>query len=144
MQAASSPPLEAGRVFEVAFPFVLERVELPPDDPEATSMAEVDSWRPGVQWDDDGRGNSVAAADAIGAMLLTVVSVHRPGKFPTRVFYTRQWRDPTGKMFGKQSLRVTTSQAFKRRIRGYAHEYELSEPSSDAAGQDGAEASGTK
>ena len=33
--------------------------------------------------------------------LLTVVDIHKPGRFPTRVFYTRQWKDPTAKFSAK-------------------------------------------
>lgn len=116
--------LSAGTAFEVTYPYFREMVCLPPDDPEATSMAEVESWRPGVRWvqvyDD-----SEAEADGIGAMLLTVVDVHKPGRFPARVFFTRQWRDPDGKVFGKAGLRITTVPAFLRRTKGYMHEFKL-------------------
>lgn len=87
-------------------------------------MMTVQSWRPGVRWvqvyDD-----SEAEAEGIGAMLLTVIDVHKPGRFPARVFFTRQWRDPDGKVFGKGGLRITTVPAFLRRTKGYMHEFEL-------------------
>jgi len=86
----------------------------------------VKTWRPGVEFDTDNQGNTSAAADGIGAAIFTVVDIHRPGKFPARVFFTRQWRDPDGKTFGKGKLHIMTAQAFKRRLRGYMHEYELS------------------
>ena len=59
-----------------------------------------------------------------GEMLLSVVSTHKPGKFPERIFYTRQWKDPEGKVFGKGALRVTTIGTFRRLLRGYRHKYE--------------------
>lgn len=116
--------VSAGAVFTVPYPYFREEVELPPYDPEATSMMTVQSWRPGVRWvqvyDD-----SEAEAEGIGAMLLTVIDVHKPGRFPARVFFTRQWRDPDGKVFGKGGLRITTVPAFLRRTKGYMHEFEL-------------------
>lgn len=119
-----SAPVEIGKTYSVRYPFVLEDVDLPPDDPEATQMATVKSWRPGVEWEQDEWG-TYGVAEAIGEMLLTVIDVHKPGRFPTRVFYTRQWKDPNGRVFGKHGLRITTLDAFKRRMRGYMHNYYL-------------------
>ena len=107
------------------WPFVLEEVELPPDDPEADSFVTVKSWRPGCNIDDGGPEDSGEyVADGIGAMLLTIISTHRPGRYPERVFYVRQWRDPDGKVFGKTSLRVLSRWAFTRMARGYRHSFE--------------------
>lgn len=115
--------IEVGKTYNVRYPFVLEDVELPPDDPEATQMAKVKSWRPGVKWEqDDEYSDAAACADAFGEMLLTVVDVHKPGRFPTRVFYTRQWKDPNGRVFGKGGLRITTLERFRRISRGYQHQ----------------------
>lgn len=119
--------IEQGAVFTVPYPYFREEVVLPPDDPEATSMVTAITWRPGVRWvqvyDD-----SEAEAEGMGAMLLTVIDVHKPGRFPARVFFTRQWRDPDGKLFGKGALRITTVPAFLRRTKGYMHEFELVAP----------------
>lgn len=115
--------LKAGAVFSVPFPFFREEVDLPPDDPEASAPNTVKSWRPGTEADDDGFGGTELAADAMGLMLLTVVDVHKPGRFPTRVFFTRQWQDPDGKVFGKGALRITTQPAFLRRTKGYMHDF---------------------
>lgn len=114
---------EAGHTYRVLYPFVLEDVELPPDDPEATQPAVVKSWRPGVVMEQEDQQSFYGAADAMGQMLLTVVDIHKPGRFPTRVFYTRQWEDPSGRVFGKGALRITTLPAFKRLMRGYRHEF---------------------
>lgn len=117
--------VETGKTYSVRYPFVLEDVELPPDDPEATQPAMVKSWRPGVEWEQEDEGQAYGVAEAVGEMLLTVIDVHKPGRFPTRVFYTRQWKDPNGRVFGKGGLRITTLDAFRRRMRGYMHEYWL-------------------
>ena len=95
------------------------------DEPEATQMQMVKSWRPGVEWEQDDEYAAHGVAEALGEMLLTVVDIHKPGRFPTRVFYTRQWKDPNGKVFGKAGLRITTLDAFRRRLRGYMHEFWL-------------------
>lgn len=117
--------IEIGKTYSVSYPFFTEEVELPPDDPEATQMQMVKSWRPGVEWEQDDEYAAHGVAEALGEMLLTVVDIHKPGRFPTRVFYTRQWKDPNGKVFGKAGLRITTLDAFRRRLRGYMHEFWL-------------------
>lgn len=114
--------ITAGRVFAVAYPFVLEDVDVPPGDPEALELVTIKIWRPGVEWEQEDEGSAAACADAFGEMLLTVVDVHKPGRFPTRVFYMRQWKDPTGKVFGKGGLRIATLEKFKRLCRGYRHD----------------------
>jgi hypothetical protein len=125
--------LAAGDVFEVAHPFVWEKVSLPPDDPEG-GYREGMSWRPGVtQGEPDHWGECDMVAHGIGAQILTVVSVHKPGRFPSRVFYTRRWRSPGGKEFGKGALRVKSLNAFTRLVRGYRHDFELIEPEKVAA-----------
>lgn len=107
--------ITAGETHSVRYPFAREEVEL--CDGPATG------WRPGcrsVQNYDD----FDFIADGHGEMLLTVVSTHKPGKFPERVFYTRQWKDPDGRVFGKGALRNTTAGNFRKLLRGYRHEYE--------------------
>lgn len=115
--------LAAGAVFMVAYPYFREEVELPPADAESYPNTAI-TWRPGVRWvqvyDD-----SEAEAEGMGSMMLTVVDVHKPGRFPARVFFTRQWVDPDGKVFGKGGLRITTVPAFLRRVKGYMHEFKL-------------------
>lgn len=117
--------ITAGETYSVRYPFVRAEFEMPPDDPEATQLATVQGWRPGVEFDnDDGYGEAGAAADGDGEMLLTVVSLHKPGRFPERVFYTRQWKDPDGRVFGRGALRTTTTGNFRKLLRGYRHHYE--------------------
>lgn len=105
------------------YPFTKERVSLPPND-DGSFSHEVETWAPGCQADTDEWGGEEWAADGIGAALLTVVSIHRHGKYP-RVLYTRQWRDPDGNVFGKPGLRMTTMQAFRRLCRGYRFDFWL-------------------
>jgi hypothetical protein len=118
--------IEPGAVFTVPYPYFREEVDLPPEGPNEGPVTNI-TWRPGVRWvlvyDD-----FEAEAEGIGAMLLTVIDVHKPGRFPARVFFTRQWRDPDGKLFGKGALRITTVPAFLRRTKGYMHEFELVAP----------------
>ena len=116
--------IETGAVFSVPYPFSHTTVDLPSGDPEAP-YSTFKSWKPGPYWEQCEGGDFDAFADGVGAMLLTVIDVHKPGRFPARVFFTRQWRDPNGKVFGKGALRITTVPAFRRRIKGYLHEFYL-------------------
>lgn len=118
-----------GAVIEVAHPFIREAITLWDED----GGTEVMSWRPGIRSEavggapDDPIVENIA--DGIGSQTLTVVDVHRPGRFPTRVYYTRKWTDPSGKTFGKGKLHITVKSAFKRIIRGFRVEYQLAPPS---------------
>lgn len=120
-------------LFEVPYPFVRELVSLPNDDMEGPHSIEVETWRPGTRFEDTtGQGDVECYADGMGRMLVTVVSEHKPGKFPTRVFFTRQWEDPDGKRFGKSKLRISTRHAFNVMTRGYRHSFELVQKVADA------------
>ena len=113
--------IESGKTFEVDYPFVRERVEVIGENgPE-----KMVSWIPGCGFEMCGPEDSRAVADGLGKMILHVVSTHKPGRYPTRVFYTRKWRDPDGKEFGKPGLRVLVQSAFTRRTQGYMHPFEL-------------------
>lgn len=107
--------ITVGETYAVRYPFAWEEVEL--SDGPATG------WHPGcraVEYSDD----FDFVADGHGEMLLTVVSTHKPGNFPERVMYTRKWKDPNGKVFGRGELRITTVGWFRRLLRGYRHDYE--------------------
>lgn len=117
-------PLSPGDAFEAPYPFVRETYM----EWDEEGGVQVPTWRPGVRneetaprpgWEPD----VVTFADAVGRIILTVVSVHKPGRFAARVFYTRRWRDPDGREFGKNACRVTTVAAFRRLARGYRHEF---------------------
>jgi hypothetical protein len=114
---------------EVPYPFVRETVSLPDIDVDGVGCNEVPTWRPGTRFELhqrwDGEEWSECVADAMGRMVLTVISEHKPGRFPTRVFFTRQWVDPDGKRFGKKALRILSRSAFTALTRGYRHRYEI-------------------
>lgn len=86
------------------------------------------TWAPGVYHINlPPDGDTETRADGIGVQIITVVSTHKPGRFPERVFYIRRWRDPVGREFGNPKLHIKTAQAFRRLIRGYRHEYVLAD-----------------
>lgn len=113
----------SGLTYPVRYPFVRETVSLCDEDGPYT----VTSWRPGTISKPIAPDDAIAVADAHGEMLLDVVDVHKPGRFPTRVFFTRRWRDPDGKEFGKRGLHIMTVPAFWRRVRGFMYEYEMND-----------------
>lgn len=114
-----------GEVFDVVYPFVRDTYNEPDFDTEGGGYNEVPTWKPGVRFEERSAGAVESCADALGTMRLTVVSVHKPGRFPTRVFYTRAWVNPDGKAFGKSKLRVTTAGPFRVLTHGYRHSYVL-------------------
>lgn len=120
--------LTEGAVFRVAYPFVRDLHSFMDEDGIGKSL----TWKPGL------RAVYVPAfevpdvdevADAMGEMILTVVSVHKPGRFPTRVFFTRQWVAPDGRQFGKGKLHVATAEKFRRLARGFCvQEWRMAAP----------------
>ncbi len=123
---AAASDVVAGAEFTVTHPFCWDLASRPSGDPEGPYSQEFMSWRPGVRYELlPPYGDSEAIADGNGAQVLTVVSVHKPGRFPARVFYTRRWIDPRGQSFGKGALRIKIVSAFRRLVRGYRDEYRL-------------------
>lgn len=112
-----------GEIFRVRYPFVRCDVTLCGED----GPYDARTWRPGVSIENAGPygEDTDIVANGEGEMILTVIDVHKPGRFPTRVFYTRQWVDPNGYRFGKGGLRMTTVDAFKRMTAGYRLHYEI-------------------
>lgn len=123
----------AGDVFTVCYPFVRDTYERQDVDIDGVTYEKVPTWRPGVRAEEHqrycGHGEwdewTHNVADATGQMVLTVVSVHKPGRFPTRVCFTRQFVTPDGKAFGKGNLRIMTVPAFMRRAQGVWIPYSL-------------------
>lgn len=113
-----------GAVFEVTHPFTLEDATLGYDE---NGPIRGKSWRPGVRFEMISHEDSGAFADAVGKQVLIVVGIYKPGTFPERTFYTRQWVSPRGKRFGKTRLHIMTTQAFRRLIKGYRYSYEVTE-----------------
>lgn len=117
-----------GATFRAPYPFVRDEYE----DWDQDGSFKVKTWKPNVRHEWCGPEDTEAVADAIGEIILTVVSIHKPGRYPTRVFFTRRWRDPTGREFGKTKCRCTTLQAFRRFTRGYQYEYRVLTPAEQA------------
>jgi hypothetical protein len=111
--------IEAGDMFTVECPYVREVVSLPDEEGGHSEL----SWRPGVvfetivtNWGETTR----ARAHGLGSVTYTVVSTHvLPAPFPARVFFTRRWRSPDGREFGKRRLITMTRAQFSRRLNGY-------------------------
>ena len=114
----------AGQVIEVSgYPFVRTVFNGLEWDGERTCEFQSEGWNPGCD-SETNEYSKTFFCDATGEMILTVVSVHKPGRFLERVFYTRQWRDPDGKVFGNEKkLRVMSSASFKRLCRGYRYQF---------------------
>lgn len=108
----------AGAVIEVGYPFVWERSGAP-------DAGEYDmNWRPGTRDRQTAPDDFDMVADGMGTMVLTVVSVHKPGRYPERVFYERSWRDPDGREFGRQGRLFCRSTAqFTAMTKGYRHRF---------------------
>lgn len=124
--------IEAGQTHTVTgYPFVRYVADLYDEDDGRPYQTE--GWRPGctLKIDENAGGyfpENHYVADGVGSMVLNVVAVFRPGRFPERVFYTRRWVDPDGREFGKPNkLRVTTAAHFRRLLKGYRHDFEVSE-----------------
>lgn len=112
----------AGAFFEARYPFVRDTfTEWDGED----GYANVSTWKPGIKAVETGPEDSDMFADAEGAIILTVVGTYKPGRFPTRVFFTRRWRDPDGREFGKGNCRMTTIANFYALARGYRHPYQI-------------------
>lgn len=119
--------MNPGDVFVVKYPFVRCDVELWDGELSYTKK----SWRPGCEFDYDYSGGSSAYADGVGEMHLTVVSTHKPGKYPERIFYTRKFKDPDGAFFGKTKLHIATVEKFRRISASYREEYALANDEED-------------
>jgi len=116
---------KAGDVIQIIYPFVRDIYEPDKYNPDGPKL---DSWKPGVRHEFRHPDYMQAVADAEGHQIFNMVDVYKPGRFPTRVFYTRLWRDPEGKVFGlKGKLRIATMTRFKKLAEGYYDDYEVSD-----------------
>ncbi|MBY5821439.1 hypothetical protein [Rhizobium leguminosarum] len=116
-----------GQEFKNAYPFIRGKYSFFDEEGEN----EVDTWTPGVRYEACGPygEDSKTIVDGKGWQILTVIDVHKPGRYPERVFYTVKWINPDGKEFGKGKLHIATTEKFRRWSRGYkfANEIYLSE-----------------
>jgi len=65
------------------------------------------------------------AANAVGKVRFTVVSIHRPPGYPMRVFYKRQFFLPDGKSYASGSLKNCVVSKFRRDIQAFPFAYEI-------------------
>lgn len=111
--------MKPGDVFTVTYPFMRDSFSMPDFDGESFTEVVLPTWKPGCDYRPCAPDDTEGFCHAEGKMELTVVEVFKPGKYPTRVFFTRQWIGPDGKKFGKANLRIMTLPAFKRRAAGW-------------------------
>jgi hypothetical protein len=111
----------AGQQFRNAYPFVRGTYSTFDEDGEQ----EVQTWNPGARFEAAGYwgDETDVIADGEGFQILTVIDVHKPGKYPERVFYTITWIDPDGREFGKGKLHIATTEKFRRWSRGFKFSY---------------------
>lgn len=83
------------------------------EPPEHGAPFDVGAWTPGFRAAFSPPGDARPVCDGYGEVIYTVVDYHiLPKPYPARVFYTRQFKDPDGKVFGKSKLRVTPVYTF--------------------------------
>ncbi len=113
-------------VIEVTYPFI--RTTYDSYDELEGTHAKLPTWQAGVGgMDFNGYSGTFRAfgANAEGQMILTIVSIHKPGKYPERIFYTRQYRDPDGKIYGKTNLKIMATRSLKRYFKWFGEPYEI-------------------
>lgn len=121
-------------IHNVAFPFIKVEYSGPKD---GEFVDDTTTFRPGTRFESEledgnyGGADEEWQADGMGLMVLEVVGRFKPGKYAERTFYVRSFIDPAGRAFGKKNLRVISSAAFKRMLKGYRHEFTL--PETEAA-----------
>lgn len=124
--------LAIGEVFQVPYPFVRDVYVDHDQDSEGWHAVDVPTWKPGTRFENAGGpdgGNVNCLADDMGSQILTIIGIYQPPGYPTRVFFTRRWRDPDGKEFGKSGkLRILARSAFTALTQGYRHQFELAIP----------------
>lgn len=82
-----------------------------------------ETWKLGARRDEL-EGDLVADAD--GTAIYKVVSIHKPGpKFQTRVFFTKEFKDPERVSCGREKLCCETIGRFKKRLSNCLIVYEL-------------------
>lgn len=116
---------QVGDIFEFRYPFIHDEYS----EQDEGGVATVKCWRPGCRFENDHNGETLTLADGIGQQILTCIGRYKPGKYPERIFYTRKWRDPSGKVFGKGACRVASLIAFRSIVSGYRHPFEMAEKS---------------
>lgn len=83
-------------------------------------------WRPGA-WAQkaDGPDSAVAAAHAMGTCRFDVLGEYKPGRFPTRVFFTQTYIAPDGTELRGRGLRIKVKHHFVRQTQHIGFEFEI-------------------
>lgn len=113
--------IKKGDIFRIKYPFCVDEVQLY----DEAGYYKTKTWVPGTRHEVTHGGAEYCEADGIGFMIIEVVSTHKPGQYPERIFFTRKFEDPDGKVFGKKGLRILSVQAFHVLIDGFRYEYEI-------------------
>ena len=116
--------VEPGATFRTPFPFLASKKQLF----DEAGAREIISWRPGLEYEaqpPEG-GWSKSYCNGWGSRIIEIISLHKPGKYPERVFFTRRWQPPNGAEFGKSACRVTTLSTMRRWLRD-GHPYPTDE-----------------
>lgn len=89
-------------------------------------------WRPGA-WESEPRHNDdpMPACHGLGFVYFKVVSVHKPGRYPTRVFYTRRFVTPDDEALPESGCLCVTMEKFKRLRKDFYVPYVVVEPSKE-------------
>lgn len=120
-------PLVAGETYQAWHPFTKGEYDdlLDLEDPASGAVCQapkpVATWIPGFRFEPCGQygEDTEEVWDGEGVQLRTIVSLHKPGPtYPERVFFVRQWKAPSGKVFGKTGLRIAVAGEFRRWLRG--------------------------
>lgn len=105
-----------GDIFTVECPFILDKYTEMTEEGYCTFL----SYRPGVKWEFLEPDSSEPVCHGVGTVTYKVVSYHKlPHPYPDRVFFTRKFKSPDGREFGKNRLLVLTKEAFSRRAKAY-------------------------
>lgn len=110
-------PIVAESEFRIVYPFFKSTVQEAP----------TGTWLPGTYYEARHANDEVSVCDGVGQMILKVVDVHKPGKYPERVFFVRTWIDPVGQVYGSTRLKITTTYTFNKLIQGYRYTYRINE-----------------
>jgi len=120
LQAAAKETVIAHDVLIVRYPFVREMREAHwLSNGDGTPHPEIECWIPGITHVEFGPEDTEAVAHGEGEMHLRIVSAHKPGRYPERVFYEGCFVDPDGTTFSRPKLHIATRQKFKRICKGY-------------------------
>ena len=120
--ASAVPMVVAGAEYRAPYPFI--RTTYQTGDNE-TGPHDEETWAPGTRMEQVGPELASVVADAVREIVLTVVSTHKPGRYPERVFFTRKWVSPDGRVFGNGALRIAITAQFRRLAAGYRHDFIL-------------------